>query len=293
MPTEPLGTLLSNSLAFAEKHWKQILVGALIFGAINGVIQLTIGLNAKGPLLESVSNTMGVDLSLMQQVMQEAKEGVQDSAAIQEFMEALEGTVDDFETMTEEERGAFLAGKQWEIFTVMLPTLAFMTMLILFISHLAAIYFYLLTLEKNKDIGTLLKKLPSQILPLLGLWLWIFLRTFIWIPFIGILIAIILGPRFICAPVYLIQEKKGIFESARISYSATKGYWGKIVGNIVVLMICFMIARFLLFIPLGMIGIASGTAALVGNSIIDIALMGIVMIFYVNLALTIMSNPKS
>jgi len=84
------------------------------------------------------------------------------------------------------------------------------------------------------DVGEALSVTSRTILPLFGMFLWVIVRSFIWIPFIGILIAIILGPRFILSPLYLLQQKKGVIESVSQSYKATPRILGKIMGNLLV-----------------------------------------------------------
>ncbi len=73
-----------------------------------------------------------------------------------------------------------------------------------------------------------------------------FLRSFAWIPFLGWIIAFIIGPRFALAPYLYLTERKGAFAGVRESEKKTKGKWGLIVGTM-------LLAALVSFLPLGII----------------------------------------
>jgi hypothetical protein len=70
---------------------------------------------------------------------------------------------------------------------------------------------------------------------------WAFLRSFLWIPFIGLVPAFILYPRFRFAPIILMNEHKGVMKSVSMSFARSRGYWGKIIGNGMVIGLCIVL----------------------------------------------------
>lgn len=111
------------------------------------------------------------------------------------------------------------------------------------------------------------------IFPLIGVNIWIFLRSYGWVMFLGVpflamqkpLVSLIGGllyaagivlylvrlPRFIPATVLIVTEGKGIVAAAKRSYDVTKGYWWKIVGNLLLLDLCIWAIVMIVMMVLG------------------------------------------
>ena len=124
---------------------------------------------------------------------------------------------------------------------------------------------------------------------MIGLQIWIFLRSFAWIPILGVLLAIVLGPRFILAPVILIKEKKGVFASASASFERTKGYWGKIFGNMFVVAIVGVISVAILSRIAGVLGME---VAVVVTALLSQVFIAYLITFATKLAVSIMGGGK-
>ncbi len=64
------------------------------------------------------------------------------------------------------------------------------------------------------------------------LWLhvWIVLRTFAWVPLIGVIPLLIIGPRLVAAPVLAFSRGMNVRAAVRESHAQTKGQWTKIIG---------------------------------------------------------------
>ncbi len=127
------------------------------------------------------------------------------------------------------------------------------------------------------------------LLPMIGLWLWILIRAYAWVALIGMLLIvigvaanqpmlaalgvplyvasavllIIFGPRFIAAPYLYVSGKSGVLESVQLSYAGTKGFWGKIVGNMLLFMLCAAAVSFVG----GMLGALFSIIALTGTGV--------------------------
>ena len=105
----------------------------------------------------------------------------------------------------------------------------------LLIFWLACVYF-LLTATGGLQTGyESLQRLPGMFFPMIGLTIWFSVRTLIWLPFIGLLIAAYLGPRFILSPVILASGEAGVFHSLHESLRRTSGRWAVIALNLLAL----------------------------------------------------------
>lgn len=296
-----LGQLLSSSLAFVRSCWKPILIGAVIFGTAGGVVAGTVAGGAAFGM-KGVVNDMGIDVEKMEELSMRLKNG--DDTAMAE-MEAL---LDENVGAMGDEAQAMMAGKMLAVFAPFIGVAAVLGILIAVLSHA---YFLLLALSPKADAMTILKKTPALFFPLLGLWIWMFLRSFTWIPIpillipvIGLplssistipafIIGIILAPRFALSPVIMLKQKKGIMESVRLSYDGTKGYWGKIVGNMIVAALCVMLAGIVAGIIVGILGFMAPMLGVWLNAIVKEVLSAFTVVFAVQLATTLLSNPMT
>jgi hypothetical protein len=278
-----LGQLLSESWAFCKTYWKPILIAAVILGTISTLLLAALG--AKATYNASTMMTeMGVNKDRMQEIADRMQAGDESAAAEMEAL--LENTLGDFDN---DEEAAKRFGLQ--MFKAVGPLVGVTFLIGAILSVAGMVYYTLLALQPSQNAQVAGKKVPSLFFPMLWLWIWIFLRSFAWVPLIGIVTAIILGPRFALAPVILIQEKKTAMQSASESYARTTGYWGKIFGNAIVAALCMFLAS----IVIGIIaGIGEMIIPFLGMWIREVgkfAVSAFMAAFMVRLALTIMANP--
>jgi len=220
MAVKTLGPLLRDSMNFCKRRWMVLLLGAMVFGFLTqGVSVWLLGSQAiewekeMAPLSEQANSPQ------MQELITKVQSGKGTQADIQQLAAMSAATVS---SLPAADAHALCAHAARSGLGLLLTTL---------IGLLAKCYFVMVAVKDIGDVGEALSVTSRTILPLFGMFLWVIVRSFIWIPFIGILIAIILGPRFILSPLYLLQQKKGVIESVSQSYKATQGYWGKIMGN--------------------------------------------------------------
>jgi hypothetical protein len=107
-------------------------------------------------------------------------------------------------------------------------------LLIWLITSVAILLFLLLALTEETNATVLVNRSLPRVIPFLGLSLWVIIRSFVWIPIVGPIIALFRLPRFVLAPVIMLAEEKGLLESVSESYRRSKGHSGKIFGNIFV-----------------------------------------------------------
>lgn len=275
--TAPLGQLLSDSWGSFRRALLPLAIGAVVFGLILGISQSFIGqrmVEKTGSVLEG----LGFDQQYMQDLQQRIQAG--DQAAMEEFtqrMQQLGG-----------EQGEAVSGAVLSMYKRILPALGASFLIMWIISLIASAYFLLLALNDKLTFQAALAQTPGLVIPLFLLSLWIMLRTFIWIPVLGIILAVILGPRFVLAPLLLVRDHKGVFESASESYAKTSGYWGKIFGNLFVAAVLAMVAVMLLGIVVGFLGVSVGAIIM---PMLNMLATAFLTIFVVKLAIAISANP--
>jgi hypothetical protein len=135
--------------------------------------------------------------------------------------------------------------------------------LIIFIGWAANTYYQVLAVKRSMEIRKAALQVLPLMLPLAYTGVWMFLRTYSWVPLIALLVLMLLfqgdpnmmitmmmlgvaamigctayfTPRVLFAPFILVSEGKQPNESVTLSMQRTKGYFWKILGNFVLLMI--------------------------------------------------------
>ncbi|MDD4627986.1 MAG: hypothetical protein PHE68_01165 [Candidatus Peribacteraceae bacterium] len=216
--------LFSESWVTFKKFIRPILIGAVVFGTVMGVAQMSLERNTTLEINKTLG-VFGLDAQRMQELQRRVALG--DEQAVQEFTDAMKNVQEKKDQLGEEVFARMMVQSTLSTFAGM----TWFAPLMLVISIFSFLFFLLLAVTGVQDPVVLIKQTAVRFFPFLGLSLWVMVRSFIWIPLIGIIIAIIVGPRLALAPVIMLTEKKGVFESASLSYTRSQGYWGKIIGN--------------------------------------------------------------
>ncbi len=109
--------------------------------------------------------------------------------------------------------------------------LLFFDLVILFIAATFFLTYFSDPLLSPSDAA---RKLPSSICRILGLALWMMIRSFSWIPIAGPIIGCYFFPRFVLAPSLVASGDSTIRESIHVSMARTSGKWLSIVGRLIV-----------------------------------------------------------
>lgn len=283
--TDSLGTLLGASFTAFQKKFTPIAVGAvllavLMLGAQTSMQKKALHVMENNPHMDSM-----MDLEKLEDLAKRAEDG--DEAALAELMDGMGamGMMDEDGNFNEEAMEE--VGKS--IMLSMAPTFGSFFLVSFLLSLIGSVYFLVVAVQAKVTVGSAFSATPKLLLPMLGVWLWSFLRSFAWIPVIGIIFAIVIGPRLVLAPVILIKEKKGVLESVRSSYERSKGYWGKVIGNSIVAGICTALA----IIVAGIItGLLPQSVSIITSLILGYLGTAYGTIFIVKLSETILKNPQ-
>ena len=126
------------------------------------------------------------------------------------------------------------------------PIVAFQLFIEMAVLFSAATFFLLLFSRGSISPYDAARLLPVYTVRMLVLGLWMFVRSYIWIPFIGLPLSLYFMPRLALAPVIVASGEAGVFESCRLSMRSTSGHWmGMFLKFILV-----VIAAFLLWWPM-------------------------------------------
>lgn len=184
-----------------------------------------------------------------------------------------------------------------EIFFVLLPRIIFTFIAGVILSFLALAFYLVVSLEiEHSDaIELKLRHVPRLLVPLIGLYIWVFLRSFTWVPVIGILTSIYYFPRFAMSTVILATERRGIIESSQESLKRSRGQWWVIFSNAVAMAIIVGAAVYVLSIFAEILGAFTYTiiGILFFKTLLDHLAIALVTIFTTRLALTVMNRKAT
>lgn len=284
MAMKKLGVLLGDSIDFVKKRFMVLLVGAVVFGLLSQMVAFQL----VGPQISGWQQKMSPWMEKMDGSntrMQELAEKMQNGQVTDADMQELEAMGKDI--VANMPNPAVMTG----MLGAMLPSLGLAFILSLVIGLLAKSYYTLVAVKNIGDAGKAVSSTFSMFFPMVGLWIWMFLRSFVWIPIVGVIIAIIVGPRLILSPLYLLEHKKGILESTRMSYTHTRGMWGKIFGNALCAGICIMIVSAIASWIVG--SVLGTTGGMFAMGIVSQLLSAFLVVFVIQLGRTVMAQGKA
>lgn len=277
-----LGTLLSETVSYCKAHWQALALGAVVFGVAMGVVGASVAAKVGHSAMQGMDG-MGFDTNRMQELTDRMEQG--DTAAMDELEQMLKGM--DTTRMDDAMRGP-IAGAVRSA----LPAVGFAVIANWILGMLAYAYYVMVAIEgtsANAAASRSAKVLPSLFL----LNVWSFIRSFVWIPILGLIPAVILTPRFVAAPIILLAEGKGVNASVSDSYRRTRGYWGKIVGNGFAASIVAFVTVGVITTVLSMLLVSAPTAAIVVKQILAQGASAFAAVFAIRLAHTILQHPRA
>ena len=299
-----LGQLLSETTQYAKAHWQPLLVGAVVFGVILGGLNMVLGAQTALSVQRGMDN-MDVDVERMEELSGRIEAG--DEAALDELEAMLEDSFGDMTDQQMMQQGAAVAGQ-------MAPAILLGALVSMLFGFLAHAYYSLVAVE-GKDMSATIGRATKVMLPLAGVSILSFLRTFVWLPLLGLILVatnplaffwllpiiviacvalgLLFGPRFIASSLIYLAEGKGVSASVSESYRRTNGYWGKIVGNLLVMGLILFVASFVINMVLGIVLSSVPPALMILSQVVAQIFMAISTVFTVRLSHTILQHPRA
>jgi len=200
--------------------------------------------------------------------------------------------------------------------TILLASLLIIGMVAwFFLAFLYTAYYYVLFIQQPASYKIAIKSAARLVFPMIGIGFLVFFQSFAFvsvlsIPFFiignvyygigvlfllaGMIAAFIQVPRYFLAAILVAGGAKSIHTAMKDSYAKTEGYWGKIFGNNLLLMLGIMILNAMVGGIAGiMVLITHG--ALLSTILIDyvsIVFGAFITAFQVKLAAAIIANPR-
>jgi len=248
--------LISKSWQISVSLWKPILVGALVFGTLLLIVLGTFERRSEGISSRMILG-IGIDEARIDELQQRMAD--RDESAFDEMLIELEQVATDVEKMEEAQREEFLFAEGRKIDKMIMKLAAFFLVLAFAIVITGGTYFLILATDKQQSISILMRTTFKKVLPLTGVGLWVFLRSYFWVVILAVillerftlfplssfpvgdllllLLGILLAARFSFAGIILLSEQKSIRESVQESYIRTSGMWKRITTSLVLLLI--------------------------------------------------------
>jgi hypothetical protein len=167
-------------------------------------------------------------------------------------------------TLSSEESGyeRMTSDEAIDVFLISLaPWILFSLLVDLLILLVASTYFLLVIEHPRLSTPHLLPRLPSTVLRMVFTLLWMIIRSLVWIPFVGPLIALHYGPRLCLAPVVVARGSSGTFSTARKSLHATSHRWTEVFPALLLFLLQLFILTFIGTVLLAPIALFSGKIA--------------------------------
>lgn len=281
MTQKSLSALLNDSWQFSKQHFVVLLMGSIVFGGFTGFIQQV----TNGVLVERYQTLIHVSPQRLQELGERIQLG--DELAAQELLTEMIGT--NGTVPNNQEEAMQVMGKRFEaMFIAILPALFWSFVAITLLQVLLCGYMFLVPLFSIKSTGEAMKHTVATFFPFFGLSIWLFLASFIWIPFLGLLYATYYLPRALFAPMFLLGERQGVRESVRSSFVITKGQWNRVTW---LTSICVLLTMLIGLIASGILqGI--GLLPIFLGSIVGALLMGYNIVFVVLLGRSLIQRAR-
>lgn len=287
--------LLRQSWTYYKSHGREILLAAAVAALLASFIQ-----GITGQKISVIVPDFAKDLETQFPGVGEID--YNDPASFPEYLNAINEHVETLQMNDDKESEAQIEAYRRGFFSVLFvigPMLLLVFFAVSIIVTTLNLYYFLLALLPPQSNGTqrmhqALSAIPKNILPFIGLMIWMFLRSFAWVPFIGPIIALFIGPRMIAAPVIFFTQKKGILESVRKSFAVTQNAWLYVFLYILGMAIAIGLVAFGVSLILAIIDAISVSyyVSLFLDTLLQYLSLAYVVIFTVYLSQMLLQHPK-
>jgi hypothetical protein len=126
-----------------------------------------------------------------------------------------------------------------------------------FIAFIASLFYLILFVSGDAGASDALTALPLRVFPMIGVYLWMLIRSFLWIPIVGVPLSFYFAPRLSLAPVILASGEASVRRSVALSMKRTKGMWLQIVFRFLMVSFVAFVLGWLLLTAVGVMSLFS------------------------------------
>jgi hypothetical protein len=245
----PLPALLRQSLALCNRLGRPVTAGVFILGALFIGLQIFAWMQAEPVLQHQIQTIVG------EKRWTELQTALSGSGAAGISVDQLATTLTtELETkinaMTDSEKGAYLQGIANDLVRGAGAGLWLTLIALCVVFIYSRAYFLTLMSRKTESIGGAFTQSVISFPHFLLAWILVGLASCIWLPFAiatagflqpgilffalpSLIVPILLVPRFIIAPVLVLQKKMPLMKSLYQSYAQTQGKWWQVLSSLV------------------------------------------------------------
>lgn len=285
-------------------QWRSLLAGALAIAFLSMLMQLVIGQRLQPIIEQNIAGLIGEQR--LHELQTQAQAGAIDASKIGDEVSQA------FNALTPEKQDAALSAAVSSLAPAVPVILGFGSLILLL--SLWARSFFLATASQAAAFGTLVSRATRTLIPLIVIGILIAVYSGVWLPFLCLLflpqssvflilvplsfaVPIVFLPRFVAAPLLLLRGSS-VLQSVHGSWRASAGYWGKIVGNVLVATAFASVMSWALTMVLDVLaGLVpwSGIlpAVLWASWVITLGAVGYRTMFLVDLSAAILAHPRA
>ena len=263
MNTPPLsyGSALSLTINNFKRLLPKFIIGALVFGIIMALVQSNFAPNPAAMLGGDLGALMAASENGDPEAMANALAAMENSGSLDLDPAAMAG---------------------------MASTTMLFFLFIMAINALATLYYFNVSLGASGTFGDVIKVSLKKLLPYIGLVIVLGIISFIWVPLLGIIIAIAVMPKLMFSVMILLHENKGVVDSIKASWKRTNGYWLPIFGYTILTVILMAIVSIVIIAVLGFI-----PGGMYLSAIVSQLLQAFMVVFIVVMGTLIFAHPKA
>ncbi len=230
----PFSGLIVGSFELMKRKASAVTVGVISFAMLAAVSSAFVQRK-----IDAIETTLATHFSLSREELEttvQQQVNTLSSLDMKEFIAAIEDrggspSIDTAPTLPSDRIGITYVARIG-------PFIAFMVLLDCVIAFVAFVYFLILFSRGSISAYEASVVLPKYVASTAFLLLWLFIRSLLWIPLLGPVIAVYFLPRMSLAPVIHASGETGVLESISASLQRTSHQWSTVfLRNIGILLV--------------------------------------------------------
>lgn len=242
------GTIFYGSWLLFVRNIRLLLVSAVLLAVVYSAVVVVLSRSMNDGIGWMATN-VGLSGERYEELTQRMEQG--DPEATMELMRVMDVASQQYAQMSEEERNAFVQQKAKAIAERLSSYLVLLWISGVLLLFAGALLGLVILLRNHRRFNDVLRTCGILLLPMALTWIGVFLRSFVWLSFVGLLpgmqgllplfafmgIAggVWFGTRLLFAPVLLVSEGLRPRAALERSLQVSEGHWKQIVHSLIIL----------------------------------------------------------
>lgn len=233
-----LSALLGESWKFCLAHSRALLLAAVIFGGVTGVVQARTVI----VLRHTYESLMHISPERLQVFAQRMELG--DESAMDDLLQEISGIKGTL-PVNQDEAVSAMKARFSSLIVSMLPYLFWSFIAVTIIQLMLYAFCFEVAVHEELQAVSVLGRTFGEFLRFFGLFLWVTFFSFIWFPVLGLFYATYYLPKVLFSPMFLLRGSS-VRESVRQSFTITKGHWNLVTWYVSVCTLLTMVLGMIL-----------------------------------------------